>query len=121
VETSLSVARTIHIPEGTEPGTYTIEALAFYEDKTAFSIASFRVVRPLSAEDYVKSGIVAALAIAVVIAYERLCAGRRTKTKHHVRSKKVKARVRYHFHKKAGKHHKVVKNNRKSRHHRVSR
>jgi hypothetical protein len=46
VETSLSFIRNLHIPEVTEPGLYTIEALAWYENKTASSVASFSVVKP---------------------------------------------------------------------------
>jgi hypothetical protein len=46
VETSLSFLRTIDIPEKTEPGLYTIEAVAWYENKSASSVASFNVVKP---------------------------------------------------------------------------
>ncbi|MEM5778122.1 MAG: NEW3 domain-containing protein [Candidatus Aenigmatarchaeota archaeon] len=46
IETTLSVLRTIFIPEVTEPGLYTIEAFAWYENRTASSVATFSVVKP---------------------------------------------------------------------------
>jgi hypothetical protein len=46
IETSLSFMRTIKIPEDTEPGVYTIDAIANYDDKKATSVASFNVVKP---------------------------------------------------------------------------
>lgn len=45
VDTSLSFMRSIDIPEKTEPGLYTIEADAWYENSTAISIASFSIVK----------------------------------------------------------------------------
>jgi len=44
IETTLSFMRMMAIPEKTEPGLYTIEAVAWYENKSASSVASFSVV-----------------------------------------------------------------------------
>jgi hypothetical protein len=46
IETTLSFIRMMAIPEKTEPGLYTIEATAWYENKSASSVASFSVVSP---------------------------------------------------------------------------
>jgi uncharacterized membrane protein len=46
VETSMSFLRSILIPKGTEEGGYTIEATARYDNRTASSVTSFKVVKP---------------------------------------------------------------------------
>jgi hypothetical protein len=46
IETSLSFMRLMPIPEKAEPGLYTIEAVAWYENKSASSVASFSVIKP---------------------------------------------------------------------------
>jgi hypothetical protein len=45
VETSTAFVRTIKIPEMTEEGLYILEAIGYYDEKLASSIASFRVIR----------------------------------------------------------------------------
>ena len=46
LETSLSFIREMTVPNDTQPGLYTIEAFAWYENKTASSVASFNVCQP---------------------------------------------------------------------------
>lgn len=61
VETSLSLTRSMEIPEDLEPGEYLLEVLSSYENKTAYSVENLTVVKNVPLEYYARIGMIAVL------------------------------------------------------------